>query len=87
MTDVDVVSLSTERRDLDKIAAARVAEAMARQLAPPLEPGPVDLKIDSAFRGNPRHELLATMAASRERRALVAPAFPMKGGRSEAVSS
>ena len=80
--DADVVVLSTETRDLDgEIAAERVAAAVARQLAPPLGTAPrwIYKKIDSAFRGNPRQELLATMAASGERRALVAPAFPAEG--------
>lgn len=80
--DADVVVLSTETRDLSGEDAARVvAEAVAGQVAAQEETGPrwVYKKIDSALRGNPRDELLAVMAASGERRALVAPAFPAQG--------
>ena len=80
--DADVVVLSTETRDLAGEEAARVvAEEVAGWMAASgaMYPRWVYKKIDSALRGNPRDELLAVMAASGQRRALVAPAFPAQG--------
>jgi uncharacterized protein YgbK (DUF1537 family) len=80
--NADVVVLSTETRDLaGEDAAGIVAAAVAAQLAAQGGRCPrwVYKKIDSALRGNARAELLAVMAASGERRALVAPAFPAEG--------
>lgn len=77
--DADVLVLSTESRDLDADAAARVvAEAVAASSG---HSGLrwVYKKIDSALRGHPREELLAAMAAAGEQQALVAPALPSQG--------
>jgi uncharacterized protein YgbK (DUF1537 family) len=80
--DADVVVLSTETRDLDGKDAARVVSAaVARHTSD--QPGAgarwIYKKIDSALRGNPRQELLATLATTGENRVLVAPAFPAEG--------
>ncbi len=80
--DADVVVLSTETRDLDGMDAARVVSAaVARHTSGQLGSGPrwIYKKIDSALRGNPRQELLATLATAGENRVLVAPAFPAEG--------
>jgi D-threonate/D-erythronate kinase len=80
--DADVVVLSTETRDLDGKDAARVVSAaVARHTSGQLGAGArwIYKKIDSALRGNPRQELLATLATTGENRVLVAPAFPAEG--------
>ena len=78
----DVVVLSTETRDLGGEDAARIVFAVvARQMSSPGDAAPrwIYKKIDSALRGNPRDELLATMTATGIDRAVVAPAFPAEG--------
>lgn len=80
--EADVVVLSTETRDLDAAAASEiVARTVREQFSGPSGAAPrwIYKKIDSALRGHPRNELLATMTAAGIRRALVAPAFPAEG--------
>lgn len=73
----DVIALSTESRDLDAASAARLTGATISALAVDGQPPRwVYKKIDSVLRGHPRDELLAALAATNERRALVAPALP-----------
>lgn len=78
----DVVVLTTESRDMEASAAARVTrEAVIRLVSTPGERGPrwIYKKIDSALRGHPRDELLAAMEAAGAMRAIVAPALPAEG--------
>jgi uncharacterized protein YgbK (DUF1537 family) len=78
----DVVVVSTESRDLDGIAAAATVRAAVIAIAGGQgegDPRWIYKKIDSALRGHPRDELLATMDAIGATRALVAPAFPAEG--------
>ncbi|MBW3631430.1 MAG: hypothetical protein KY456_00240, partial [Chloroflexi bacterium] len=80
--NADVTVLSTESRDLEADAAARaINEAVTRVFATRSDARPhwVYKKIDSALRGHPRAELLATMEALGATRTLVAPAFPAEG--------
>ena len=86
--DADVVVLSTESRDMtERDAAQSVTAAVARLTAGIGTPeGRRDphcawfyKKIDSALRGHPRAELIATMEALGETRTVVAPAFPAEG--------
>ena len=86
--DADVIVLSTESRDMTESDAAQsVAAAVARLTAGNGNPDgrrvPNSVwfykKIDSALRGHPRAELLATMEAIGARRTVVAPAFPAEG--------
>lgn len=78
-TEADVISLSTNSRDRtveDAIAgverAATKLVARHRGAKPPL----IYKKMDSALRGHPAAELLATMRATGINRAIVAPALP-----------
>jgi uncharacterized protein YgbK (DUF1537 family) len=78
----DVVVVSTESRDLDGAAAAATVRAAVIAIAGghgEARPRWIYKKIDSALRGHPRDELLATMDAIGATRALVAPAFPAEG--------
>lgn len=79
--DVDVLALSTESRDLLAADAAHAVYAAVSGLIAPDTGVPrwVYKKIDSALRGHPRDELLATMDACGVERALVAPALPAEG--------
>ena len=84
--NADVVVLSTDSRDMSASDAARAVSVAMARLTPARRRDAkcgsdadrvlVYKKIDSALRGHPRHELLAAMAATGARRALVAPAFP-----------
>jgi uncharacterized protein YgbK (DUF1537 family) len=78
----DVLVLSTESRDMDRDASARVVgEIVTRLWSGPESARPCGLykKIDSALRGHPRDELLAAMAACGAVQALVCPALPAEG--------
>jgi D-threonate/D-erythronate kinase len=78
----DVIALSTESRDMDAAAAARVTGAAVAVLCARTDgtaPRWIYKKIDSALRGHPRDELLATMEAVGATRAIVAPALPAEG--------
>ena len=87
--DADVVVLSTESRDMSASDAAQaVTTAVTKIIAAQCGKSETSAdshsvlfykKIDSALRGHPRDELLAVMAATGERRTLVAPAFPAEG--------
>jgi uncharacterized protein YgbK (DUF1537 family) len=80
--NADVLAVSTESRDLDKTAAAAaVRSALSRIVGGQRDAPPrwIYKKMDSALRGHPRDELLATMEAIGATRALVAPAFPAEG--------
>src|SRR5687768_458730 len=80
--NADVVIVSTESRDLDESAAAdAVRSAVMGIVGGRVDGGPqwIYKKIDSALRGHPREELLATMDAIGAARALVVPAFPAEG--------
>ncbi len=80
-TDVEVVIRSTETRECGaETAVARTAAATETLVAGPGgRPGILYKKIDSALRGHPCEELVATMSASGCRRAVVAPALPAQG--------
>jgi uncharacterized protein YgbK (DUF1537 family) len=76
----DVVSISTESRDLSPDeAAARVRAAIGRLKLHGTSPGLLYKKLDSALRGQLRAELLATMDELGESCAIVAPALPAEG--------
>ena len=78
----DVVAVSTESRELDATAAAEAIRSAVMGLVGgqgDAEPRWIYKKIDSALRGHPREELLATMEAISATRTLVAPAFPAEG--------
>lgn len=76
----DVISLSTESRDLPPDAAAdTVRAAFGRLKALNASPQLLYKKLDSALRGQLRAELLATMDELGERRAIVCPALPAEG--------
>jgi uncharacterized protein YgbK (DUF1537 family) len=74
----DVLSCSTESRDLDAPAAALAFKTATAALLND-RPRWFYKKIDSALRGHPRDELLAVMAMTGATRALVAPAIPSQG--------
>jgi uncharacterized protein YgbK (DUF1537 family) len=74
----DVISCSTESRDLDREAAALAFKAVTAELLRE-RPHWLYKKIDSALRGHARDELLAVMAMTGVTRALVAPAIPAQG--------
>jgi uncharacterized protein YgbK (DUF1537 family) len=80
--DADVIVSSTESRDLDAVEASAVVGRTVRGLLG-LPAARSERwyykKIDSALRGHPRDELLATMTAVGADRAIVAPAFPDEG--------
>jgi hypothetical protein len=66
--NADVLAVSTESRDLDKIAAvAAVRSALSLIIGgqPGAAPWWIYKKMDSALRGHPRDELLAAMEAIR----------------------
>jgi uncharacterized protein YgbK (DUF1537 family) len=78
-TDAQVLSFTTETRNLtEQQASARVAEVMA-SLMDGSPPAIVFKKVDSAARGNFGAETLAALTTSGALLALVAPAFPHAG--------
>jgi uncharacterized protein YgbK (DUF1537 family) len=80
--EIDVLSLSTNSRELDPPEAARRVRQAADWLVHGrfTQPGTFFYKkIDSMLRGHPALELAALMGALGLDRALVAPAFPAQG--------
>ncbi len=77
--DVDVLALSTESRDLAGFEAAEAVHRAILSMAANAPPRWLYKKVDSALRGHPCEELLASMNALGARRALVAPALPAEG--------
>ena len=80
----EVVALTTESRHLTAAQAATRVDSAFRELAG-LYPEVVFKKIDSTLRGNVGAEVVAAMAATGRRHAIIAPAVPgqnrtMRGG-------
>lgn len=77
----DVVSVSTESRDMTPESAGEAVHAAIESLlAPPaVPPALIYKKLDSALRGQLRSELAAAMRASGAKSAIVAPALPAEG--------
>src|SRR5215218_6039224 len=78
-SNIDVLALSTESRDLANVEAAEAVYRAILKMAANAPSRWLYKKVDSALRGHPREELLAAMNAVGTRRALVAPALPAEG--------
>ncbi|MDP6350726.1 MAG: four-carbon acid sugar kinase family protein [Alphaproteobacteria bacterium] len=74
----EVVAVTTGSRHIAPRAAADAVERAWRVLGG-LDPDVLFKKIDSTLRGNVAAEIIAAMAASGRRRALVTPAMPAQG--------